>query len=170
MKSDLIENIKNDSNKTQDYNNDDYEEKKENQNSNSISENNKNCDINCNNNNNSFNRNNIYLNYNINTNSNCYPKMNTIKDLFYLNPDELRNNYKTKKEDYLCSLHGNEDGQERFISYCVECQKNLCPLCEKKHEPLKHNIKPLKKTKSDLYQQSLNNVLDQQKKIESQIL
>ena len=28
----------------------------------------------------------------------------------------------------------------------------------------------LKKTKSDLYQQALNNVLDQQKKVESQIL
>ena len=28
----------------------------------------------------------------------------------------------------------------------------------------------MKKTKSDLYQQALNNVLDQQKKVESQIL
>ena len=99
--------------KLQDYNNNDYEENNEIQN---------------------ISNNNIFFDIN----SNCFPKYNSIKSLFNTNPDELRNNYKTKKENYFCSLHGNEYGPERFIYYWLTCKQDLCYLCKKKH--LGHNI------------------------------
>ena len=116
-------NLEDSQSKLVDYNNDDYEEKNENQN-NSISE--------------ISEKNNDYKNNNINSNSG--PKNNYIKDLplFNTNPNELRNKYISKKEDYFCSSHTEEP--ERFESYCFNCKKDLCFICLDEHKHLNHKI------------------------------
>ena len=37
--------------------------------------------------------------------------------------------------NYKCQIHGNS-----FISFCEDCNKNLCKLCEKTHKNQKHKI------------------------------
>ena len=86
--------------------------------------------------------NNNYDNYNTNSNSNSYAinTNSTINDidksinkllLFKSNPKELKNIFRNnKKEDFICQEYS--DGQkhnEKYLSYCLKCKKNLCFLC-----------------------------------------
>ncbi len=77
---------------------------------------------------------------------------------YYCNKHSIHKNHKTVKYDeksYYCPEHFNQ-----FVSYCINCNKNLCDQCEKEHKEKKDRIdyfntmiskeKPIKDIKNEL--------------------
>ena len=47
---------------------------------------------------------------------------------------------KYEEKSYYCLQHFNQ-----FVSYCIDCKKNLCDQCIKEHKEKKHKVKSFKK-------------------------
>ena len=75
--------------------------------------------------------------------------------------DKLKRITELMKKKNICKEDSNEQNPaiEPFTSYCKDCGKNLCTLCERKHEG--HNIERFKYLKT---KKALNEVLDNYKK------
>ena len=86
--------------------------------------------------------NNNYDNYNTSSNNNYYvinnnSTINYIDKsinkllLFKSNPKELKNIFKNnKKEDLICKEYSDgKKHNDKYLSYCLNCKKNLCFLC-----------------------------------------
>ena len=113
------------------------------------------------NNSNLYKINNNKLNESINNdelllfNENYYDKLNNIKNIF--------------KEQHFCIKHRSKDKQykqckELFISYCMDCKKDLCFICENEHNG--HNFKRYKFIKTE----ELNKIILERKKFKDSIL
>ena len=50
---------------------------------------------------------------------------------------EKHNMVEFQKKDYIC---GCKEGNQRYISYCLDCKKNLCFFCNKEHKKQKHKV------------------------------
>ena len=75
--------------------------------------------------------------------------------------DKLKRITQLMKKKNICKEDSNEQNPaiEPFTSYCKDCRKNLCTLCESKHEG--HNIERFKYLKTN---KALNEILDNYKK------
>ena len=88
-------------------------------------------------------------------NKNNYDKLNNIKNIF--------------KEQHFCNEHRSKDKQykqckELFISYCMDCKKDLCFICENEHNG--HNFERYKLIKAE----ELNEIIVEIKKFKDSIL
>ena len=88
-------------------------------------------------------------------NNNYYDKLNNIKNIF--------------KEQHFCNDHRSKDKQykqckELFISYCMDCKKDLCFICENEHNG--HNFERYKLIKTE----ELNEIIVEIKKFKDSIL
>ena len=83
--------------------------------------------------------------------------------LFQLKQDDEKLKFfiELMKKKNICKEHSNEQNPaiEPFTSYCKDCRKNLCTLCEREHGG--HNIERFKYLKT---KKALNEVLDYKKK------